>query len=101
MKNWTFSTKFSIIFNYFLNLQFLTNRFKYNPPEHEVVAMAKRLKEVFEKKMVEVFSGVNETEEHESSSDFGDSDSDDERTRKLQAIQKKVSRIQRYFSSFF
>ena len=27
----------------------------------------------------------------ESSSDIGDSDSDDERTRKLHAIQKKVS----------
>lgn len=51
--------------------------------------MAKRLEEVFEKKMVEAFSGATETD-NESSSDFGDSDSDDERTRKLQAIQKKV-----------
>lgn len=54
--------------------------------------MAKRLEEVFEKKMVEAFSGTTETD-NESSSDFGDSDSDDERTRKLQAIQKKVLQL--------
>lgn len=63
---------------------------QYNPPEHEVVAMAKRLSEVFDKKMIDAFSGTAESD-HESSSDFGDSDSDDERTRKLQAIQKKVN----------
>ena len=53
--------------------------------------MAKRLEEVFKKKMEEAFSGIAAgAESDESSSDFGDSDSDDERTRKLQAIQKKV-----------
>lgn len=62
---------------------------KYNPPEHEVSAMARNLKEVFEKKMKETFSGAGNKSD-ESSSDFGDSDSDDERTRKLQAIEKKV-----------
>lgn len=69
------------------------NCFVYNPPEHEVVAMAKRLEEVFEKKMIDAFSGAAESD-HESSSDFGDSDSDDERTRKLQAIQKKLREVQ-------
>lgn len=69
------------------------NCFQYNPPEHEVSAMARNLKEVFEKKMKETFSGAGNKSD-ESSSDFGDSDSDDERTRKLQAIEKKLREVQ-------
>ena len=31
--------------------QMFTNCYKYNPPEHEVVKMGRRLQEVFEQKM--------------------------------------------------
>ena len=60
--------------------------------------MAKRLEEVFKKKMEEAFSNTAPgAESDESSSDFGDSDSDDEKTRKLQAIQKKVRSTSSYY----
>merc|ERR1739838_869032 len=65
----------------------------YNPPEHEVVGMANRLKMVFEKKFSETFSNQDHSDA-ESSSDIGESDSDDERTRKLNAIQKKLREVQ-------
>merc|ERR1719210_2489127 len=65
----------------------------YNPPEHEVVGMANRLKMVFEKKYSETFSNQDHSDA-ESSSDIGESDSDDERTRKLHAIQKKLREVQ-------
>merc|ERR1712168_1453080 len=45
--------------------------------------------------MEEAFSCIAAgAESDESSSDFGDSDSDDERTRKLHAIQKKLREVQ-------
>lgn len=69
------------------------NCFAYNPPEHEVVGMAKLLSKVFEKKLTEVFSNDGISGD-ESSSDIGESDSDDERTRKLHAIQKKLREVQ-------
>merc|ERR1711970_627015 len=69
------------------------NCFTYNPPEHEVVGMAKLLSKVFEKKYQEVFTNDGISGD-ESSSDIGESDSDDERTRKLHAIQKKLREVQ-------
>jgi len=66
----------------------------YNPPEHEVVGMATRLKMVFEKKLTDTFSKEEGHSDEGSSSDIGESDSDDERTRKLNAIQKKLREVQ-------
>ena len=57
--------------------------------------MAKLLSKVFEKKLTEVFSNDGISGD-ESSSDIGESDSDDERTRKLHAIQKKVIQCSEY-----
>jgi hypothetical protein len=52
--------------------------------------MATRLQKVFEAKVAESFSSADAAANHSEESDFGDSDSDDERGRKLQQIQKKV-----------
>jgi len=53
--------------------------------------MANRLQKVFEAKVAESFSSADAAANHSEESDFGDSDSDDERGRKLQQIQKKVN----------
>lgn len=53
--------------------------------------MASRLQKVFEAKLADSFSAADAAANHSEESDFGDSDSDDERGRKLQQIQKKVS----------
>ena len=45
---------------------------KYNPPEHEVVGMANRLKMVFEKKYAETFSKDEGHSDEGSSSDIGE-----------------------------
>ena len=60
--------------------------------------MAKLLSKVFEKKFAETFANDGISGD-ESSSDIGESESDDERTRKLHAIQKKVSKI--YFTKLY
>merc|ERR1711937_989808 len=65
-----------------------SNCLTYNPPQHEVVGMANRLKKVFEAKLTEIFTN------QEAANDNGESDSDDERTRKLHAIQKKLREVQ-------
>ncbi|CAG5107750.1 Oidioi.mRNA.OKI2018_I69.chr1.g3472.t1.cds [Oikopleura dioica] len=66
----------------------------YNPPDHEVVQMASRLQKVFEAKLADSFSAADAAANHSEESDFGDSDSDDERGRKLQQIQKKLREVQ-------
>lgn len=74
-----------------------SNCFTYNPPEHEVVGMANRLKKVFEAKLTEIFTNqeaANDNGESDSDDTIGESDSDDERTRKLHAIQKKLREVQ-------
>lgn len=40
-----------------------TNCYKYNPPDHDVVTMAKRLQEVFETKYVDLSQYLVETQE--------------------------------------
>ena len=55
--------------------------------------MASRLQKVFEAKLADSFSAADAAANHSEESDFGDSDSDDERGRKLQQIQKKVCEV--------
>merc|ERR1712235_183524 len=74
-----------------------SNCLTYNPPEHEVVGMANRLKKVFEAKLTDIFTNqeaANDNGESDSDDTIGESDSDDERTRKLHAIQKKLREVQ-------
>lgn len=75
-------------------LLIFSNCRQYNPPDHEVVIMAASLQKVFETKFEDAFSGNDIAANVTDESDFGDSDSDDERGRKLQAIQKKLREVQ-------
>ena len=65
-----------------------TNCYKYNPPEHEVVAMARKLQDVFEMKYAKI---PDDEIRHTGDSDV---DSEDERERKLLQMQQQLKRMQ-------
>ena len=70
-----------------------TNCFKYNPAEHEIVAMARKLQEVFEMK----YAKIPDDEPFRMSGGAGadsDIDSEDERERKLLQMQEQLKRMQ-------
>merc|ERR1712106_1231772 len=78
-----------------------TNCYKYNPPDHDVVAMARKLQDVFEMRYAkvpedepfEIHVGTDSSEsgsESESESD----DSEDERERKLLQLQDQLKQVQ-------
>ena len=60
-----------------------TNCYKYNPPDHDVVAMARKLQDVFEMKYAKI------PEDNE-----GDIDSEDEHERKLFQLQEQLKSLQ-------
>lgn len=74
-----------------------TNCYKYNPPDHDVVQMARKLQDVFEMKFAKI---PDDPHGHSSDgSDSGDSDgesaqvsddSEEERERKLVFLQEQV-----------
>lgn len=88
-----------------------TNCYKYNPSDHEVVAMARKLQDVFEMRYakmpdepsvepivpindkVEDTSSSSSTSSSESSSSSGSEDSEDERERKLQQLQEQLRKV--------
>merc|ERR1719270_3229999 len=66
-----------------------TNCYKYNPPDHEVVVMARKLQDVFEMRFAKIpddqpFRGMGDS----------DADSEDERERKLLQMQQQLKRMQ-------
>ena len=84
-----------------------TNCYKYNPPDHEIVAMARKLQDVFEMK----YAKIPEDEPYQRSKpgaagvaggpsnvkmEAGDSDvdSEDERERKLLNLQEQLKSLQ-------
>ncbi|KAJ7308221.1 hypothetical protein JRQ81_008742 [Phrynocephalus forsythii] len=88
-----------------------SNCYKYNPPDHEVVAMARKLQDVFEMRFAKmpdepaetppppppaapvvsksVESSHSSEEEEESSSDSDSSDSEEERATRLAELQEQ------------
>ncbi|XP_023215868.1 bromodomain-containing protein 3-like isoform X2 [Centruroides sculpturatus] len=88
-----------------------TNCYKYNPADHEVVAMARKLQDVFEMRYakmpdepsvepivpindkVEDTSSSSSSSSSESSSSSGSEDSEDERERKLQQLQEQLRKV--------
>merc|ERR1719400_1440810 len=68
-----------------------TNCYKYNPPEHDVVAMARKLQDVFEMRYARIPDEVNANanaggfvkHDNAGATDAEDYDSEDERERKL------------------
>ncbi|XP_069676900.1 homeotic protein female sterile isoform X3 [Periplaneta americana] len=85
-----------------------TNCYKYNPPDHDVVAMARKLQDVFEMRYAKIpdepVSGTVGVEKSSTSSTSGsesssssDSESDDseaERVRKLALLQEQLKAMQ-------
>jgi len=83
-----------------------TNCYKYNPPEHDVVAMARKLQDVFEMRYARIPDEVNATAnaggfvKHDAggggggATDGEDYDSEDERERKLLQLQEQLRQMQ-------
>ncbi|KDR13641.1 Homeotic protein female sterile [Zootermopsis nevadensis] len=85
-----------------------TNCYKYNPPDHDVVAMARKLQDVFEMRYAKIpdepLGGAMALEKSTTSSTSGsesstssDSESDDseaERVRKLALLQEQLKAMQ-------
>jgi len=78
-----------------------TNCYKYNPPEHDVVAMARKLQDVFEMRYARIPDEVNANAnaggfvKHESAATDGEEyDSEDERERKLLQLQEQLRQMQ-------
>lgn len=69
-----------------------TNCLKYNPPEHEVVQMAKKLQEVFEARFAKIGDGSLQGGQESE-------DSDDERERKLLTLQKQLAHMEEQLSA--
>ncbi|KAL5235631.1 hypothetical protein ACI65C_003041 [Semiaphis heraclei] len=88
-----------------VNLIF-SNCYKYNPKDHDVVAMAKKLQAVFEAKMAKVppdppliemkMEPEDESSSEGSSGSFSDSDDSEdlENSRKIQEFQEKLNALQ-------
>lgn len=92
-----------------------TNCYKYNPPDHEVVAMARKLQDVFEMRYAKmpdeppvsetVANSVNEKAEEsshtstssdvssETTSGSGSEDSEEEREKKLKLLQEQLRKV--------
>ncbi|XP_076281135.1 homeotic protein female sterile isoform X3 [Lasioglossum baleicum] len=82
-----------------------TNCYKYNPPDHDVVAMARKLQDVFEMRYAKIpdepmggMAGMKGSSSSASSSGSETSsesdDSDEERTQKLVALQQELKAMQ-------
>merc|ERR1719342_736646 len=78
-----------------------TNCYKYNPPEHDVVAMARKLQDVFEMRYARIPDEVNANAnaggfvKHDpGATDGEDYDSEDERERKLLQLQEQLRQMQ-------
>ncbi|XP_076183936.1 homeotic protein female sterile isoform X3 [Ptiloglossa arizonensis] len=82
-----------------------TNCYKYNPPDHDVVAMARKLQDVFEMRYAKIpdepmggMVGMKGSSSSASSSGSESSsesdDSDEERTQKLVALQQELKAMQ-------
>jgi len=74
-----------------------TNCYKYNPPDHDVVAMARKLQDVFEMRYAKIpdeplggGSSSDESGESDADSDQNSDDSEEERERKLVILQDQV-----------
>ena len=67
-----------------------TNCYKYNPPDHDIVAMARKLQDVFEMKYAKI------PDDGPPGGKMGDSDvdSEDERERKLLQLQEQLKQMQ-------
>merc|ERR1712203_64558 len=67
-----------------------TNCYKYNPPDHDIVAMARKLQDVFEMKYAKI------PDDAPPGGKMGDSDvdSEDERERKLLQLQEQLKQMQ-------
>ncbi|XP_062041034.1 bromodomain-containing protein 3 isoform X1 [Lepus europaeus] len=89
-----------------------SNCYKYNPPDHEVVAMARKLQDVFEMRFAKMPDEPSETpalpapaapvvskgaessrSSEESSSDSGSSDSEEERATRLAELQEQLKAV--------
>lgn len=78
-----------------------TNCYKYNPPEHDVVAMARKLQDVFEMRYAKIpdevvpgNSGGFVNKDGAGGGDESDYDSEDERERKLLQLQEQLRQMQ-------
>lgn len=84
-----------------------TNCYKYNPPDHDVVAMGRKLQEVFEMRLANIPDEPvrnasyqrhplkpMDTSDDDSSDEGGDSNSDDERTMKIKALEAQLTVLQ-------
>lgn len=80
-----------------------TNCYKYNPPDHDVVAMARKLQDVFEMRYAKIpdepsgtvvgikgSSTSGSSSASESDSESEDSEEEFQRSQKLVALQQKV-----------
>lgn len=78
------------------------NCYKYNPPGHDVVAMARKLQDVFEMKFAKLPEESNmvrgdvggASSGSSSSSEESSSESEDEKSRKLLQLQEQLRQIQ-------
>ncbi|KAK7072786.1 Bromodomain-containing protein 4, partial [Halocaridina rubra] len=78
-----------------------TNCYKYNPPDHDVVAMARKLQDVFEMRYAKVpedepfeIHPATDSEDSASESESETDDSEDERERKLVQLQEQLRQVQ-------
>merc|ERR1719153_1796842 len=67
-----------------------TNCYKYNPPDHDVVAMARKLQDVFEMR----FAKIPDDSPILGGGGDSDADSEDERERKLLQLQEQLRQMQ-------
>jgi len=78
-----------------------TNCYKYNPPDHDVVTMARKLQDVFEMKFAKIpddppesklghSSDGSDTESSDGESAHNSDESEEERERKLKQLQEQV-----------
>lgn len=73
-----------------------TNCYKYNPPDHEVVQMARKLQDVFEMRYSKIPDDVHMDEAGGKAAAAADSDADseDEREKKLMQLQEQLRQMQ-------
>lgn len=85
-----------------------TNCYKYNPPDHDVVAMGRKLQDVFEMKYANIpdepvnniaphhvkANEATSTSDSDSNDSDADSDSDEERNAKLKILEKQLLEMQ-------
>lgn len=84
-----------------------TNCYKYNPPDHDVVMMGRKLQDVFEMRYANIPDEpdqnaayqrhghkASDSSDEESSGTGADSDSDDERSTKIQTLEGQLALLQ-------